>query len=197
MNRGGQRKLVFSEVQLAEMERLYRAGYSTHDIGKQFGCLMGSVWRRLRDRGVQMRAAGERGVTTKARPRLAAHGYVLVGHEYEHRRVAEAMLGRQLHAGEHVHHKNHDKTDNRPENLEVLSESEHHLLHSVAKWTPTMDTELLALLAEGYSSESAALQLGVTMSAVNNRVRRLQRYGALVKRRPGRKLGRRGEVTTP
>lgn len=37
----------------------------------------------------------------------------------EHRRVMEGVIGRPLRKGETVHHKNGDRLDNRPENLEL------------------------------------------------------------------------------
>lgn len=48
---------------------------------------------------------------------------------FEHRYVMEQLIGRQLTADERVHHKNHDRTDNRPENLELFSSHSEHMAH--------------------------------------------------------------------
>ncbi len=54
-------------------------------------------------------------------PQASKHG----GYVYEHRLVMEAELGRYLRPNEHVHHLNEDKSDNRIENLEVVTDSVH------------------------------------------------------------------------
>lgn len=48
---------------------------------------------------------------------------------HEHRVVAEAMIGRSLKSDEHVHHKDENKHNNSPENLEVMHWLDHLRLH--------------------------------------------------------------------
>jgi hypothetical protein len=74
--------------------------------------------------------------------RQGPKGYVLVkvpehpkafggGWYYEHRLIAERMLGRILRSHETVHHLNEVKYDNRELNLFVCTRSEHDYAHSL------------------------------------------------------------------
>lgn len=62
---------------------------------------------------------------------IHAEGYVVLvrdGKEIlEHREVMEKKIGRKLRRGEIVHHKNEDRADNRPENLELCKNTGAHI----------------------------------------------------------------------
>jgi hypothetical protein len=79
-------------------------------------------WKGGRTRG------GEQGryvlIHRPDHPAASSIGYVL-----EHRLVMETVVGRHLLPSEIVHHLNGDTTDNRPENLEVMTQAEHARLH--------------------------------------------------------------------
>ena len=56
------------------------------------------------------------------------------GYVGKHRLVLENKLGRFLKNNEVAHHVNENKLDNSPENIELMSFSEHSRLHAKEKW---------------------------------------------------------------
>jgi len=84
--------------------------------------------------------AGSKNPVWKGGRKSNGQGYILIykpDHPYhndhkniyvfEHRLVMEKKLGRHLTKGEIVHHLNHKRDDNRPENLELFSSNSEHL----------------------------------------------------------------------
>lgn len=92
---------------------------------------MNEEQRRLRSEANQRYWDGKR------QPRLQKNGYltITIGNkkQYVHRMIMEAHLGRKLKRNEHVHHLNGIKTDNRLENLQLISASEHSRQHAIEK----------------------------------------------------------------
>lgn len=83
------------------------------------------------------RRSGPNNPNWKGGRTITEHGYVLVrrpdhpdadvrGYIYEHRLIAEQMIGRRLLSEEQVHHRDGDKQNNDPSNLEVCDDNAHH-----------------------------------------------------------------------
>src|SRR3972149_10771516 len=64
----------------------------------------------------------ERGYILVYKP---SHPFSTNGYVRQHRLVMEKKMGRHLKPKEIVHHMNHNKSDNRPENLMLMNGSDH------------------------------------------------------------------------
>lgn len=109
-----------------------------------------------------------------------SNGYVL-----QHRLVMECVLGRLLEPGELVHHRNEVKNDNRPENLTLMSHSEHATEHSNGTLCqiPLTEQQVRAAL-DGRTTLQAAQHLGVSHAVLYDRFDHLLRK----RRSPGAPL---------
>lgn len=95
----------------------------------------------------------------------------------------------------HVHHKNHDKSDNRPENLEALDERAHSREHHPRGFPIDRAIELYQ---SGLTLKAVALQLGALPTSV---LRSFQRLGIQRRKRTSHNASKvrclRGHAFTP
>lgn len=76
----------------------------------------------------KQRADGYIAIYAPKHPACTADGMVM-----EHRLVMEENIGRYLTENEVVHHKNHKRNDNRIENLQLMTISEHARFHMLER----------------------------------------------------------------
>jgi len=67
----------------------------------------------------------------KRKTYLSGKGYARYkdSNKYVHRQAAKKKIGRSLHSDEVVHHRDGDKLNNNPNNLQVMSRRDHNRLH--------------------------------------------------------------------
>jgi hypothetical protein len=121
----------------------YKAGSTLACLGVLFGCDPATVSNLLKASGIARRSPGRKLV---GKPYVDAQGYRRIhdpnhprsdqgGYVKEHISVWESKHG-STPKGWHIHHENHNKLDNRLENLRAVPAAEHHRLTMRELLTP-------------------------------------------------------------
>lgn len=111
---------------------------------------------------------GRMGVYQPDHPKCNSRGYVLLA-----RYIMEQHLGRYLTEYEQVHHINGVKTDDRLENLVVVTRGEHFSIHEDSH--RTLDySKIKELMDQGLGYRKIAKQLGYKIESVKSAVRRIK-----------------------
>lgn len=131
---GHPRKVTADEE---ELRRLYwDEGYTLDDLSGHFDCTHAAVLRFMDRYGIERRSKGSGTAVPYATRNLDERGYVEwdIGRDlpkqYEHRLVAIVEHGLDAVAGKVVHHKNEIPWDNRPSNLQLMTNEEHVRHHN-------------------------------------------------------------------
>lgn len=132
-----------------ELEYLYLEKLmSTNEIAKKYDISATVIRRRFIEYKIPLRDHKESNVVSNSGSKnpkwnggrmTHSEGYILIrmpehpnaigDYVYEHRYIMECHLGRLLNKDEHIHHINEVKNDNRIENLQVVSPTEHAKIH--------------------------------------------------------------------
>lgn len=186
------------------LKELYRTQQMTaKEVGEELGCSRTTICRKLRKYDIEIRGGpgfyrGYQYVPLGYK----GGGYPAWRHSYDgelrsvpvHQllAIAEGANPHELFGDRElvVHHRNGVKWDNRPDNLEVFSASEHGNVHERATDAPWQDGEVLERLyvTQGKSIKDVAEELGCSSPTVQ---KWMERHG-IEARPPGKRSPRNG-----
>jgi hypothetical protein len=144
--------IELNELTPQELSAMYAECGAINALARQLGRPYPTVRARLIKLGIEIKTRGydsPKHITHKAADHhnwkgglcMTDKGYVIEyapdhpdaasrkGYVLQHRLVMERVLGRRLLPSEVVHHINGNKTDNRPDNLELMKRGRHISMH--------------------------------------------------------------------
>ena len=155
---------------LEEIRELAAQGWCLRELAKKFGCSRQCMCDRMREAGIPRlppwSQPGSRNPAWKGGRHIDADGYILIhqpdhpyatagGYVREHRLVMEAMIGRYLERDEVVHHRDGNKQNNDPSNLELFPHNGDHLKAELTGRVPKWSHEGKQRIREGIRQSAA------------------------------------------
>lgn len=130
-------------------EKYHEEGLSLNEMGELAGVNDTAILHAMKKYGIERREAGGNWKPyatyfTNNHGHEVWTGRMVDGNDFIvpiHRLVAVAYEGVETVKDKHVHHKNHIPWDNRPENLEVMSVSDHRSYHAKERGLSEMGAE--------------------------------------------------------
>lgn len=158
------------ELPMDEIRELAAEGWTLRELANRYGCSRQCMCTRMTEAGIPRLPPwshpGERNPAWKGGRCLDGDGYVLIhqpshpsatkaGYVREHRLVMEEVLGRRLLPKEVVHHRDRDKQNNDPSNLEVFERNADHLRAELAGQIPNWTEDGKRRIREGTRQAAA------------------------------------------
>lgn len=132
-----------NKIQIENLEQMYwEKGMSLYQIAEEVGCNAQTVLDRMEEEDIPRREQMDYHIKSPVAFETEKRGYERWRHHWKgdcdeihiHRLLAVSEYGIDRVKGNVVHHKNEIKWDNRPENIEVMSNREHSSYHSNKMW---------------------------------------------------------------
>lgn len=153
---------------------LLKSGLKHSEIKDIIGCSMGYISNIANLNNLKRHDSHNLG-----KGRSMRYGYITIYVEgkwkSEHNVIMEQSIGRKLTKDEIVHHINENKIDNRIENLQLLTKSEHVALHNSTRDYSHIANPIAIrkLYLEGNSGRKIALILGIGKTTVLDCIKEL------------------------